>query len=155
MPNSRPIAWKCDCACGKTDIIILGENLKRGFTKSCGCDNYKRPENLIGMKFGKLLPLYYFHKNNKVYWRCKCECGNFTDVLAHSLKSNRTMSCGCINYSIGEKNISSILEQNNISYIHYNIPFNKIIKFFKYIVIIIFNIVLNNTILIVFLPLVK
>jgi very-short-patch-repair endonuclease len=31
--------------------------------------------------------------------------------------SGRTKSCGCINYSIGEKNIAELLEQNNIAFI--------------------------------------
>ena len=29
-------AWKCQCDCGNT-IIVIGNNLKRGHTKSCGC----------------------------------------------------------------------------------------------------------------------
>jgi hypothetical protein len=29
--------WKCQCSCGSEPIIVLGNNLKRGNTTSCGC----------------------------------------------------------------------------------------------------------------------
>lgn len=28
--------WRCRCACGD-ELTVLGYNLKRGFTRSCGC----------------------------------------------------------------------------------------------------------------------
>ena len=115
--KNRHTYWLCDCDCGKTNILIDGESLKAGRTKSCGCDNYKKPEDLTGQKFGKLTPLYWFHKDNKVLWHCQCDCGNTTDLLTNVLKSGRTQSCGCINYSIGEQNIELLLKENNISYI--------------------------------------
>ena len=49
-------------------------------------------------------------------WCCKCNCGNEIEVDTQSLKSGNTSSCGCINYSIGEKNIDEILTKNNISF---------------------------------------
>ena len=115
--KNRRTYWLCDCDCGKTNILIDGESLKAGRTKSCGCDNYKKPEDLTGQKFGKLTPLYWFHQDNKVLWHCQCDCGNTTDLLTNVLKSGRTQSCGCINYSIGEQNIEILLKENNISYI--------------------------------------
>ena len=115
--KNRHTYWLCDCDCGKTNILIDGENLKAGRTKSCGCDNYKKPEDLTGRKFGKLTPLYWFYQDNKVLWHCQCECGNTTDLLTNVLKSGRTQSCGCINYSIGEQNIELLLKENSISYI--------------------------------------
>lgn len=115
--KNRHTYWLCDCDCGKTNILIDGENLKAGRTKSCGCNNYKKPEDLTGQKFGKLTPLYWFHKDNRVLWHCQCDCGNTIDVLTNVLKSGRTQSCDCINYSIGEKNIELLLKENNISYI--------------------------------------
>ena len=80
-------------------------------------DKDKKPEDLTGRKFGKLTPLYWFHQDNKVLWHCQCDCGNTTDLLTNVLKSGRTQSCGCINYSIGEQNIELLLKENNISYI--------------------------------------
>lgn len=36
-PTGRQLsAWNCSCSCGNKSIVT-GDNLKRGFTKSCGC----------------------------------------------------------------------------------------------------------------------
>ena len=43
--------------------------------------------------------------------------GKGQELLTNVLKSGRTQSCGCINYSIGEQNIELLLKENNISYI--------------------------------------
>lgn len=33
--------------------------------------------DLTGQKFNRLLVIEFFErKNNKTYWRCKCDCGN-------------------------------------------------------------------------------
>lgn len=49
-------------------------------------------------------------------WHCKCECGNECDVILSNLTCGHTTSCGCINYSIGERNIENILKENNIKF---------------------------------------
>jgi hypothetical protein len=36
LNGSRNAYWLCKCDCG-TEFIALGCNLKRGYTKSCGC----------------------------------------------------------------------------------------------------------------------
>ena len=46
-PGNRHTYWLCDCDCGKTNILIDGENLKAGHTKSCGCINYSIGEQNI------------------------------------------------------------------------------------------------------------
>ena len=57
--------------------------------------------DLSGQKFGKLTVLYRVadhiskNGNRRVVWRCKCECGNETDVMALNLTRNHTLSCGC------------------------------------------------------------
>ena len=91
--------------------------MKQGRTKTCGCTPSKKPYDLTNQKFGKLTALELFYKNNKVYWHCQCECGKFTDVPTNTLLSGRTQSCGCITYSIGEKNIENLLIGNSIQYI--------------------------------------
>ena len=45
--KNRHTYWLCDCDCGKTNILIDGENLKAGHTKSCGCINYSIEEQNI------------------------------------------------------------------------------------------------------------
>lgn len=55
------------------------------------------------------------HKNVK--WLCKCDCGNYTEVIGTHLLKGQTHSCGCIK-SLGEEKIINILKQNNIEYIY-------------------------------------
>lgn len=35
-------------------------------------------------------------ENKKHYWLCKCDCGNFTEVLEYNLKKGEVKSCGCL-----------------------------------------------------------
>lgn len=56
-------------------------------------------EDLTNKKFGRLTPLYRIKNTSKgrgAKWRCQCDCGNVTDVLAANLKRNHTLSCGCL-----------------------------------------------------------
>lgn len=53
--------------------------------------------NLIGQKFGRLTVVEQVeYKNKKVYWLCKCKCGNFCKVPTGNLRSGNTTSCGCV-----------------------------------------------------------
>ena len=73
--------------------------------------------NLSGKKFGKLTVIERSYcSNGFIFWKCKCECGNITHVSGNNLKRGNTSSCGCINYSIGEKNIANWLDDHNIAY---------------------------------------
>lgn len=51
-----------------------------------------------GQRFGKLVVLERNGTNTlkKVLWRCRCDCGNTLDVVAGSLVTGNTTSCGCI-----------------------------------------------------------
>lgn len=116
----REVYWMCQCDCGNL-VEKRINSLLSGQTKSCGCLNSELAhqrffKDITGQKFGKLIPIKYFKKNNMIYWECQCECGNMTIVSSHNLLSNHTQSCGCINTSIGEQNIENILKENNISY---------------------------------------
>lgn len=74
-------------------------------------------KNLTGQRFGKLVVLESTKDRSTrghVLWKCKCDCGNFCLVDTGCLTQGNTSSCGCINYSIGEKNIEAILKENNI-----------------------------------------
>lgn len=54
-------------------------------------------EDLKNQRFGKLVAVEYAgYKNGRTYWLCKCDCGNTKTIMAHSLKSGKTQSCGCI-----------------------------------------------------------
>ena len=55
--------------------------------------------DLTNQRFERLLVIQCLGKirNTKhIYWQCKCDCGNVTEVTSHSLRSGTSKSCGCI-----------------------------------------------------------
>ena len=56
----------------------------------------RKPKNRTGIKNGKLLAIEIDKertKSGRIYWRCLCDCGNYTSVS--SMNFDRTKSCGC------------------------------------------------------------
>lgn len=115
----RELAGLYNCSWA-TIYRLLAEkqvNIKRTFKK----------RNLSGQKFGKLLVLemnterynkdLLKSKKPHIYWKCTCDCGNYTEVESSHLLNGHTTSCGCIK-SLGEQKISQLLSL-------YNIPFVK------------------------------
>ena len=87
--KNRPGAyWKCLCSCG-TEKIVNGQTLRKGESKSCGCQlsqnlskslKNKNCIDITGQRFGRLTVIdrnYEVEKlhNNNTYWNCKCDCG--------------------------------------------------------------------------------
>jgi hypothetical protein len=89
--------WNCQCDCGNF-IIVYGDKLRKGETKSCGCI---RLDDLKGKVFGKLIVNSQegFDKWGSSLWLCFCECGNKIIVKSGNLKNGHTKSCGCLNES--------------------------------------------------------
>lgn len=52
--------------------------------------------NLIGNKYNKLTALSKTKIKGRVWYICKCDCGNETLVETWHLHSGKTKSCGCI-----------------------------------------------------------
>jgi len=54
--------------------------------------------DLTGKKCGRLTVIQRegSNKHKQAIWRCLCECGNETIVVASKLKSGYTQSCGCL-----------------------------------------------------------
>lgn len=92
--------WICRCDCG-IKVEVSSNNLRRRNTKSCGC--YKRDVasnryivNLIGKRFSRLIVIDRAkNKGARVYWLCKCDCGNEVEVSSSNLRSGHVKSCGC------------------------------------------------------------
>lgn len=115
----RNSLWKCECACGRV-IIEKGSLLTKGLERlgtvvSCGIcsEKYSKApikddteyidKSLIGQRFGKLVVKEVFMKTvnekteqKQMYAKCKCDCGNTTEVLVTNLKNGKTLSCGCL-----------------------------------------------------------
>ena len=106
------VKWLCRCECGK-EVVVVGDNLRRGNTTSCGCYNKlmiresfrkKREENLnvkgvqdlSGKKYGLFTVLSRSENDNgHAAWLCRCECGIEKVVIGSFLKKGHTKSCGC------------------------------------------------------------
>lgn len=117
-PSGQHFAkWLCECSCKKhTRLVVSGNNLKNGHTKSCGCiqendtNMVKTRENLTGKIFGRLTVLKQVEdkisptNGNKVSrWLCQCSCKGGTVIIANGidLKQGRTKSCGCLKKEAG------------------------------------------------------
>lgn len=53
-------------------------------------------QDLTGQRFGHLVVLSFVGRiKNQSVWKCRCDCGEETQVYASNLKSGGTRSCGC------------------------------------------------------------
>lgn len=62
-------------------------------------------KDLTGERFGNLVVVGQAgrYKGTKVLWNCKCDCGNTTTQLSHTLTKKLVVSCGCYNRLKTEK----------------------------------------------------
>ena len=57
--------------------------------------------DLTGKRFGRLTVLemgesrYQPSGKQRIFWKCKCDCGKIKEIEGQSLRSGRTTSCGC------------------------------------------------------------
>lgn len=53
--------------------------------------------DLHGYRFVRLMAIEVIkEKGKRTRWLCKCDCGNFKEVVTDYLRSGRTKSCGCL-----------------------------------------------------------
>lgn len=110
--DGKRTIWKCQCECGNVSYSNV-TNLINGTTKSCGClqkENSSKAtfKDITGKRFGKLVAIERIgSRNGKALWRCRCNCGKYTDVPGSALRSGGTKSCGCLhNERIKETNVT-------------------------------------------------
>lgn len=62
--------------------------------------------NLLGRRFGRLTVISRAsnNKRGKARWLCQCECGRKKVILADSLLSGKTISCGCYRKEVAPHN---------------------------------------------------
>lgn len=111
------VTWMCGCSCGGTRIV-LGNKLKDGTIKDCGCVNrrhrslsvYSKDE--LGHKYGHLTVISRAENRIRIIektgwrrvesvWTCKCDCGNIVNKLGRQLRAG-VSSCGCRGYESDE-----------------------------------------------------
>lgn len=78
-------------------------------------------KNLTGARIGRLTVVQNTHqksKNGSFIWKCLCDCGR-QNILTkgNNLISGHTKSCGCMSMSSAERQITQILDNNDIKYI--------------------------------------
>lgn len=116
---NNKIYWTCECDCG-CRLDVSGTDLRNLNITSCNsCKEDKIWNDLSYQKFGLLTTICPTgeKQNSHIVWKCKCECGNFCEVNANSLKTGNTSSCGCLSKkSIGEEKISKFLKEKNINF---------------------------------------
>lgn len=94
--KNRQVVWKCQCDCGNITYVV-GQALRSGHTKSCGCSN-KKSKNFIDISnevFGKLTVIEKSEstKNKHSKWLCQCECGNKEVFLSNQLRNGEKIQC--------------------------------------------------------------
>lgn len=57
----------------------------------------KEKFNIVGNRYNMLTVVEFvgYDKNGNYKWTCKCDCGNYRDVVTRDLKNGHTKSCGC------------------------------------------------------------
>ena len=93
-------------------------------------------QDLTGRRFGRWVvlergPDHITSGGNKfTTWKCKCDCGNISNVIAGRLLSGRSLSCGCLQQDIASRHMDLSgnkygkltvmkLDLNNTKRIHY------------------------------------
>lgn len=87
--------WVCQCDCGNR-TVVLGTNLKKGMTTSCGC---KKTKDLTGQHIGRLTVLGRSDrygsrgKRQTRLWECRCDCGAITYKATDILTNPNVSMC--------------------------------------------------------------
>ena len=97
------IRWLCRCDCG-TEKVLGAHMLLSKNSQSCGClkreKMHARRENLVGKKFNMLTVIekaedhIYPSGKHRPRYKCLCDCGRETIVMANALKNGSCKSCG-------------------------------------------------------------
>ena len=118
-PNNRNLYWYCQCkTCGEIVELSTGD-INRHKYSSClksqtSGGGGRRPSLKPGDKFDQLEVMEYLGNQR---WKCRCSCGNCTIKKTQQLTLQNYNSCNlCSVNSYGEKRISEILKENNISF---------------------------------------
>lgn len=118
--KNRSARFLCKCICGNT-VIVRSNALKSGNTTSCGCKHFN---DLRGKRFDRLVVIERAEnaKCGRTRWRCICDCGKEKTIIADSLISGKTRSCGCLRHvrpHLKYKEIGERAHENRICNIYH------------------------------------
>lgn len=96
------IHYRCKCKCGKERYAAYNV-VKYNHIQDCGCGLYaldKAKEEYIGKKYNMLtiIDCYRdtYQKRNRIFVKCKCDCGKVVGFNLTEVKRGHIKSCGCI-----------------------------------------------------------
>lgn len=123
IKGEHGVIWKLKCELCGNYIEMKATHVVNGTTTSCGCALHNRNNKysnknlegtyINGTKIIKVLDKEYTGQ----FWICECRyCKKHFKVLARKLCSGHTQSCGCLNESIGVREIKNYLDKYNIAY---------------------------------------
>lgn len=103
---------KCDCG---NELEVGLKSIKRGMTNCRRCAQ----NELVGKRFGKLEIIEKgLYKDGRLYFKCKCDCGNTKIMKWKDLQSGDSTSCGeCSRYDLVGKRIGHLFVK---SFNHYD-----------------------------------
>src|SRR5271165_5735629 len=96
----------------KTHRVSLDLNKRHS---TCYTTDMPAFKDLSGRRFGRLIVTRQglgrqTPSQHKVTWICHCDCGNRIDVIAGSLTSGNTRSCGCLAHEVVSQNVKRAVE---------------------------------------------
>lgn len=60
-----------------------------------------RKKDLTDKRFGRLVVIAENgHYGNEIVWLCRCDCGKIKTIRGGSLRTGKTLSCGCFNKEV-------------------------------------------------------
>lgn len=88
--------------------------------------------DLRGQIFERLTVIEEVGRNNRneVLWKCRCSCGNYTNVTTYRLRKGSTKSCGCLNIDTTRRKTAQIGKAN----ITHNMSNTRIYKTYRNII---------------------
>lgn len=116
--SNHRVFWICQCDCGNI-VSIPSQNLRRGYTKSCGC---MKRNDITGKRFGRWTVIKKDKKIGRIQtYFCQCDCGNTSIIPQSNLTTGKTKSCGCLQKELLSKRVKKHGMRNSRLYdIHAN-----------------------------------
>ena len=90
----KETSWHCGCQFAK----VRKEAVKKQAQRRLNGEYKKKPVDIVGKRFGRLLVLEQLDEGfaTKSRFRCHCDCGNEI-IKSYQLLRAGTRSCGCLN----------------------------------------------------------
>lgn len=74
--------------------------------------------DLTAKRYGRwLVSALAWRTGEDIFWRCICNCGNKRSVSGHSLRSNRSKSCGCLHRELSRQRKKHGLSRSRIYHV--------------------------------------